>query len=386
MLLRIFAIFAVMLVGAAPLAQAQTAPPKAPAAKIVPKTAQQRLANLGTIGIITGGINSTAIQIASDLARALDAGEELRIIPMVGKGSVQNISDLANLHGVDVAIVQSDVLSHFRRTQRMPGIENWLQYVTKLYSEEFHVLSRMQYLCLQDLTGKKVNFGPKGGGTAMTAEAVFDAHKVKVQPVHMDPNVAFEKLIKGEIDATVVVTGKPSRVFDNIRYTDRVHFLDVDYAEPLQREYLPAIMTREDYPDLIAPNETVSTIAVGTVMAVVNSKQQSEQYRRVSRFVEKFFGKFDTLRQGQYHIKWQEVNLLAPVSGWQRFATAQQWLTANGSQLQTSARFGQAPADKKPGDFQTVFKKFIETRDGETKINREELFKQFVRWYQQQEQ
>src|SRR5271165_3488552 len=46
----------------------------------------------GTVGIITGDIDGTGIRIASDLSRVLDNGNELRVIPIIGKGSVQNIS------------------------------------------------------------------------------------------------------------------------------------------------------------------------------------------------------------------------------------------------------------------------------------------------------
>jgi hypothetical protein len=50
--------------------------------------------NQGTVAIITGGVNGTYIRIASDLAAVLDKSDQLRILPIVGKGSVQNIADL----------------------------------------------------------------------------------------------------------------------------------------------------------------------------------------------------------------------------------------------------------------------------------------------------
>ena len=187
------------------------------------------------------------------------------------------MSDLLTLRSIDLAVVQSDVLAYFQRSNSVPGIESQLQYIAKLYSEEFHVLSRMQYLCLAELEGRKVNFGPKGGGASITAEAVFESQRINVLPLYLDQTEALEKLKTGEIDATVYVDGKPSRVFDHIHYTDRVHFLDVDYGDRLQRDYLPALMTNEDYPHLIAPSETVSTIAVSNVLAYYNSRPSPER-------------------------------------------------------------------------------------------------------------
>src|ERR1700760_2001969 len=55
-----------------------------------------------TIGLIADGAGSTDTRIAADLARALDDSDRLRVLPMLGRGSVQNIADLIFLKGVDV--------------------------------------------------------------------------------------------------------------------------------------------------------------------------------------------------------------------------------------------------------------------------------------------
>jgi TRAP transporter TAXI family solute receptor len=368
-----------------------------------PSQAQQRVqedpyvtASVWTLGIMTGSIEGTSLRMVNDMAIALNDGANLRIVPMVGESSIRNVSDLSYLKGVDVALVQSDVLSHLRRTKRMPGIEDQLQYVAKLHSEEFHVLARMKFLCLADLAGRKVNFGPAGSGSALTAQAVFEASKVQVEPQYLDQATATDKLRKGELDASVFVVGKPSFAFTAIRYTDGVHFLDVEFAEGLQRDYLPAIMTHDDYPDLIAPNETVSTIAVSAVMAVYKSPPKSERYRKLERFVERFFSKFEQFRDRPYHPKWQEVTLSAPVAGWTRFPVAQQWLKDHPDSaaaksgisplqgfepgaIETSAEFG----TREPGDVRELFEKFRRDNPSADGADREKLFKDFVRWYQQ---
>ncbi len=369
----------------------------------IPSQAQQRAqpdpyvtASIWTLGIMTGSIEGTSLRMINDLAVALNDGPNLRIVPMVGESSIRNVSDLSYLKGVDVAVVQSDVLSHLRRTKRMPGLEDQLQYVAKLHSEEFHVLSRMKYLCLGDLAGRKVNFGPAGSGSALTAQAVFEASKVQVEPLYIDQAAAVEKLRKGELDASVFVAGKPSFAFGAIRYTEGVHFLDVEFVEGLQRDYLPAIMTHDDYPDLIAPNETVSTIAVSAVMAVSKSPPKSERYQKLERFVDRFFSKFEQFRERPFHGKWQEVTLSAPVAGWTRFPVAQQWLKDHpdsaaaksgntplqgfeAGAIENSAELGKREA----GDVRELFEKFRRDNPSADGTDREKLFKDFVRWYQQ---
>lgn len=347
-----------------------------------------------TLGLMTSGVDSTSLHMAADLARMLNDGPNLRIVPMAGESSIQNVMDLLYLKGVDLAVVQSDVLAQLKRTKRLPGIEERLQYVTKLHSEEFHVLARMKYLCLADLSGRKVNFGPEGSGTALTAEAVFGARQVKVQPNYMDHATAIEKLKSGEIDATVIVSGKPAASFGKVRYTDRVHFLDVEFDETLQKDYLPAIMTNDDYPDLIAPNETVGTIAVSAVLAVATVKTGTEQHRKVSRFVERFFDSLEKLRQPARHAKWQEVSPALPLTGWVRFSAAQDWLSSN-------PQAGTPPAGPSPAAVfaappssaasvtggeadrvRALFQSYLRNRDTSGQSS-QELFNEFVRWYQQ---
>jgi uncharacterized protein len=291
--------------------------------------------NSSALTIVTGAYDSTTARVIGELASKLGADDDLRVMPVSGRGSIQNIYDLLTLRSVDLAIVQSDVLAYFQRSNSVPGLENQIQYVTKLYSEEFHILSRMQYLCLAELDGRRVNFGPKGGGASITAEAVFESQKINVLPLYLDQTEALEKLKTGEIDATVYVDGKPSRIFDHIRYTDRVHFLDVDYGDRLQRDYLPALMTNEDYPHLIAPRETVSTIAVSNVLAYYNSRPSPDRTKRVNHFTDKLFTAIDALKQAAgaarspLHNKWREINVYAPVAGWQRFPAAQVWIAKN---------------------------------------------------------
>ena len=102
--------------------------------------------NKGTVGIISGGINGTYIRIASDLADVLDDGDDLRVLAIRGKGSLQNINDILYLKGIDIGIVQSDVLEFSRRENLLhPQISDRINYITKLYNEEIHVLALRQH-------------------------------------------------------------------------------------------------------------------------------------------------------------------------------------------------------------------------------------------------
>jgi len=89
-------------------------------------------ANRDAVGLVSGSVTGTYARFAQDLSDALDAPGELRVIAMLGKGSIQNIADLLYLRNVDAAIVQSDVLRFLRDGKVFPGLEekNSLRYAT----------------------------------------------------------------------------------------------------------------------------------------------------------------------------------------------------------------------------------------------------------------
>ena len=56
-----------------------------------------------------------------------------------------------------------------------------MQYITKLYNSEFHVLARNEIRSYDDLQGKQVNFNLKSSQTEVSAEVIFDALKIDVR-------------------------------------------------------------------------------------------------------------------------------------------------------------------------------------------------------------
>jgi len=127
--------------------------------------------NSGLVGIV-----SEATDYTVDLALALASKQShLRLVPIAGAGALQNGKDVMFARGVDFAILQTDVLDEIKRNPPFPGVEQYLQYVTKLYDQELHVLAGPDIQSIEDLKEKKVNFGLRDSGTHTTAMAVFHA-------------------------------------------------------------------------------------------------------------------------------------------------------------------------------------------------------------------
>ncbi len=328
-------------------------------------------ANAGTVGIISGGVDGTYVRIATDLAAVLDDGNTLRVLPVIGKGSLQNLSDILYLHGIDIGIVQSDVVSYVRQRHLLPAVQQSVQYISKLYDEEVHVLARSDIKQIQDLGGQQVNVDVEGSGTAMTASLLFDALGIPVRTTNFDQPAALEKLKHGDLAAIVYVTGQPGRLFTSVTKDSGLHFVAVPMNETLLATYLPSELTHDSYPNLIDGDAPVPTAAVGSVMAVFAWQPGSDRYAKVSRFVDAFIAKFPLLLQPPRHPKWKDVNLAARVPGWTRFAPAEAALTR------------QVVAGKDTGLLRPQFDTFLQragVNGALTDAQKTALFRQFLDW------
>src|SRR6201997_1061207 len=136
--------------------------------------------NRGVVELETGRATGISVRIAEDLANVIDDGATRRVLPVIGKGALQNITDLKLLRGIDMAILQTDVLDYAKQSNYFPGIETWVSYIAKLYNEEFHLLARQDIKSIADLANQKVNVDLRGAGTAITAARLFELLNIPV--------------------------------------------------------------------------------------------------------------------------------------------------------------------------------------------------------------
>ncbi len=289
----------------------------------------RRVVNDGTVRILTKGLGCTCTVIASDMAAVLNETGSLRILPVIGHGSLQGIADIIHLRGIDLSILQADVLSYVRRNGIHGDIDQRVRYVTKLYNSELHLIAGPDIKTIQDLDGELVSYDVKGRGSFITAENVFESLGIEVEPVHHERDVAIEKIRQGEIAAAFVVTGKPASSMLSVEPGDGLHFLSVPMTRDLRETYLSATLTHDDYPALIEADEDIKTISVPEVLAVYNWPADNERFARVKSVVDAFFDNFDQFQDKVRHPKWQDVDLAADLPGWQRFQPAADWLANN---------------------------------------------------------
>jgi TRAP-type uncharacterized transport system substrate-binding protein len=374
------AVFALGLMGIGALGIGTSRPA---AAQAVPKSLEQggtedelrNRKNMWVVGVAGGLMSGTNMRFADEMAQVLDDGDNLRVIPMMTYGAASNLEDLMFVRGVDVAITQSDVFEYFKSQRKIANLEGRVHYVLRLPISEMHLIAGEDIRTIEDLRGKKVNFGPAGSASSLTGTIVFQRFGVKVEPTLYDNPTAMQKLESGEIAALIRVVGKPVDGLTKIPASAGLHLVPLPYSKNLADFYTLGEFTSEDYPGLVADGETVDTIAVPSVLAVYNWPKNSDRYRRLARFVEALYSKWDKFQEPPRHPKWKDVNLAATVPGWTRWSVAEDMLR----KLRQDA-VAEAPSSS--GEFSAFLR--TKTAATDTPEQRDALFRDFVQWQQRQ--
>ena len=282
--------------------------------------------NANTVTLISGTIGGTYVQFGADLASVLDDGNKLRVLPIVGRGSVQSVADILFLQGVDLGIVRSDTLDYLERKGFAKDIKKQFTYVTKLYNEEMHVIASKSIHNLRDLDGKTISVDLPNGGTFVTALTVFERLGMKPNVVYIEQRIAMEKLKTGEIDAVIVCRRQAVQVGEQLQGRS------VPSGDGRLRQAAAGRLSAGD-PD----GEGLSEPDFGTA-----SRSTPSRCPRCSRPITgrptptaiassrcswmPSSRNFPTFQNPPFHPKWKEVSLSAPLPDWQRFPAAKQWL------------------------------------------------------------
>jgi TRAP transporter TAXI family solute receptor len=288
-------------------------------------------ANKRRLGLISGGVKGTYIKIADDIRSVLNGfkgpqfadNEGLRITPMVGAGSPQNIEDLLYLTGTDIGLVQADVLEQYRQGNssfgRYQNIINNIKYLAQIYSEEVHVVCR-RGACGKDFgsnTNIVVNLGPRGSGTEITASIItnnlgFKSDKFRYKEYEEAlGELRKPKSSQDQLDAMFYVGGKPIALFKNVEEKDGLELVEVvDLPESLD-VYEPGVLDENDgYPGLMGSQAKIRTVAVPAILVVWGGNyQQLTRNQNLRAFCLGLVQKKDEFRKraesGAAHPKWK---------------------------------------------------------------------------------
>src|ERR1700726_4310425 len=202
--------------------------------------------NAWTIGLAGGLLEGAPIRLATDIARVVNDGGVMHVLPIVTRGPTENVNDLLYLKGVDAAIINSDSLEEYK--SQVPKMQQRIECILNLFPSELHVFVRPEIRTLADLAGKKVNFNTEGTAAAYTGPLIFSRLGISVEKMFIPHPVALEQLKRGEIAAVVFVTTKPVDAFAKGKWEAGFKFLPVEFGPKFADYYLPSYLDSADYP------------------------------------------------------------------------------------------------------------------------------------------
>src|SRR5258708_8730094 len=85
-----------------------------PAQRVPTYTEQQEKINAWTVGLAAGLIEGAPLRLAAEMARVVDDGDNLHVLPIVTRGPTENPNSLPSLRGADLAIINSDALEEYK--------------------------------------------------------------------------------------------------------------------------------------------------------------------------------------------------------------------------------------------------------------------------------
>jgi len=267
------------------------------------------------MGIVTGNVTGTYIKIGEDIKKIAEPSH-ISLQVFESAGSIQNVFDVRRKRGIQLGIVQSDVLDYIRDISddnELKTIAAKLAAVYPLYKEEVHVLGDLSLKTLQDLHGKRVAIGPQRSGTYLTAKTIF--FQTGITPskeVFLGGKEALDSLRRGEIDAMLYVAGAPATLFsENTTADDKFQLIGVD--DKALDSYLTAVIPAGTYK---WQESDVKTVAVKAVL--ITFSYAGEQCQNVAK-VAKIIHENKAWLDANGHPKWREVNLDERLPKWPQY-------------------------------------------------------------------
>ncbi len=218
----------------APAAEAPAAEAEAPAEEAAPaeeKTATAS-ANL-TMG--TGGESGTYYAFGGVLANYIGQKTNVNVTVVSSGGSAANISDIVLNKTVELATVQSDVMTYaYNGTNSFAesGALSDFRVLGALYAETVQIVTCDPNLTsVADLKGKNVCVGDVGSGTyynTIDVLAAYDMTIDDIKPIYQSFGDSAESLKDGKIDAAFLCAGAPTTAVTDLATSKPVYLISID--------------------------------------------------------------------------------------------------------------------------------------------------------------
>ena len=290
------------------------------------------------MGVITGGEKGTYYQFGLNF-QALGRANGINMNVHTSKGSVENIYAVYQRPGIQLGIVQSDVLAFVARVQTdeaLKRIAKKIKMVFPLYNEEIHLLAKKGINSFDDLANKRVAIGREGSGTYLTVRLLFKVSEVAPREmVLIDTDEALAELKAGRIDAMFYVAGLPVKLLaEGVTAADELVLVPITNKD-----------IAEFYPRITIPGGTYAWQPQPVESVTVKAVLVTFDYRRldcdnVGKFAQLVSTNIETLVKGG-HPKWKQVNLEFPLKGWEQYDCVKKYLNKPTARAATPQKGGE---------------------------------------------
>jgi TRAP transporter TAXI family solute receptor len=268
------------------------------------------------MGITTGNKRGTYFQFGLNLAQLMKS-RNIKLNVLDSAGSVQNVYAVYKAPGVQLGIVQSDVLAFITKIQTdttLARVASKTRMVFPLYNEEVHLIGQQGIADFDDLADRVVAIGEEGSGTYLTAKILFEVSEVKPRElVAIGTDEGLAQLKQRKIDAMFYVAGQPVKLFSEaVTAQDKLALIPITNKSILDF-YLDVQIPAKTYE---WQDQLVNTIAVKAVL--VSYDFRGINCDNVGKFAKTLQDNLEWLKTNG-HPKWKSVDLNAPVKGWEQY-------------------------------------------------------------------
>lgn len=259
------------------------------------------------VSIGTGAITGVYYPAGGAICRLLNRGRKehgIRCSVESTGGSVSNLNAIRN-GAIDFGIVQSDWQYHAYNgtgffADQKPFKE--LRSVFSLYTETFTIAvsEKSEIKKLDDIVGKRVNFGPQGSGMYATMEVLMAAKGWGKQDfssiTYLQPSEQPKALCDGKIDVMIYASGNPNGVLQEATQACKVKIIAIDRETidkliQMNSFYVKAIVPGGMYAGNPANIETFGVKA----SIVTSEKANADVVYNITKAVLENFDNFKTL-------------------------------------------------------------------------------------------
>lgn len=247
------------------------------------------------------------------LAKSLDHEGALRVLPVLGEGSIQAMQDITQFSALDSALVTSDSLAYVKAQNLVGTDEQKFSYITAIKPLPIMLIARKNIANITALAGKRIATGPAYSASFATGEMVLGAMEIPFLRVAQTQDAAIEALANGKADAALVL-GTPKNL--NRLQAGEFHILPIVMPTELTQTYSRNTLSNKDAPNLLANNQKIESISTQLLLAVNDQHFDAQQRNRLKQFETEIFKQADFASKAQ-------------IEGWARQQDAQNQLGLN---------------------------------------------------------